>query len=77
MECLLASIFDEFWWFFGANLGAKIENKSILKGIEKMIKNECDLKRFRGGYRKNALGAAPPPLFSIFKDHSPEQRRRQ
>ena len=28
MECLLASIFEEVWWFWGAKLGAKIEGKN-------------------------------------------------
>ena len=33
MECLLASIFDRFWWIFGAKLGRKIDQKSMQKGM--------------------------------------------
>ena len=29
MEYILASIFDRFWWVFGANLGGKNDQKSI------------------------------------------------
>ena len=35
MECILASIFERFWWILGAKLGWKIDQKSIKNGIEK------------------------------------------
>ena len=37
MECLLASIFNGFWWFLGGKFGAQIEEKSIPKGIKNSI----------------------------------------
>ena len=37
MECILASIFLRFWWIWGAKLGRKIDQNSILKGIKKLI----------------------------------------
>ena len=36
-EGISASIFDRFWWIFGAKLGGKMEPKSIQKGIEKTM----------------------------------------
>ena len=38
MDCILASIFERFWWILGGKLGSKIEQKSIQKGIEKVMK---------------------------------------
>ena len=38
MDCILASIFERFWWILGGKLGSKIEQKSIPKGIEKVMK---------------------------------------
>ena len=38
MGCILASIFKRFWWILGGKLGSKIEQKSIPKGIEKVMK---------------------------------------
>ena len=40
MECILASIFERFWWILGGKLGSKIEQKSSQKGIEKRCKKE-------------------------------------
>ena len=40
MDCILASIFDRFWWILGGKLGSKIEQKSISKGIEKVMKKK-------------------------------------
>ena len=40
MDCILASIFERFWWILGGKLGSKIEQKSIQKGIEKVMKKE-------------------------------------
>ena len=37
-EGILASIFERFWWILGGKLGSKIEQKSIPKGIEKVMK---------------------------------------
>ena len=37
-EGILASIFDRFWWILGAKLGSEIHQKSIQKGIEKVMK---------------------------------------
>ena len=37
-EGILASIFDRFWWILGGKLGSKIEQQSIQKGIEKVVK---------------------------------------
>ena len=34
----MASIFEQFWWILGSKLGSKIEQKSIPKGIEKVMK---------------------------------------
>ena len=39
MECILASIFDTFQWILGGKLGGKIDQKSIRKGIGKMMQN--------------------------------------
>ena len=40
MDCILASIFERFWWILGGKLGSKIEQKSIPKGIERVMKKE-------------------------------------
>ena len=40
MECLLASMFDGFWLVFGSENRSKIDQKSIPKGIRKMIENK-------------------------------------
>ena len=37
MECISASIFDGFWWLFGAKLGWKIKPKWIKNGIVKTM----------------------------------------
>ena len=37
MDCLLASIFNGFWWIFGGMLGGKMEPRSIQEGIEKAM----------------------------------------
>ena len=60
MDCLLASIFDGFWWVLGSKLGCKIEprakQKSIEKRIEKMMKKRCVLEASRGGEARGARG---------------------
>ena len=37
LKCLLASIFDRFWWFLGGKLGGKIEPRSIKKRSRKAL----------------------------------------
>ena len=47
MDCLLASIFDGFWWVLGAKLGGKIEPRAIenrLKNTSKMMRKRCVLE---------------------------------
>ena len=36
-ECILASIFEQFCWILGAELGGKIDQKSIRNRIEKKM----------------------------------------
>ena len=49
MKCILASIFSRFWWILGGMLGAKIEQKSIPKGINKnYAKKKAYWSRLRG-----------------------------
>ena len=36
-ECILASIFEQFCWILGAELGGKIDQKSIKHRIEKKM----------------------------------------
>ena len=38
LECLLASIFDGFWWTLGGKLGRKIGPRAIKNGTEKRMK---------------------------------------
>ena len=38
LECLLASIFDGFWWILGGKLGRKIGPRAIKNGTEKRMK---------------------------------------
>ena len=68
MECILASIFDGFWWFLGAKLGAKIEEKSILKGIEKMMNKTSVVFDFLadGGARNVRWSAWPAAAADLF-----------
>ena len=40
MECILASIFDRFWWILEGKLGWKLEPRSTQKGIEKRCEKE-------------------------------------
>ena len=47
MECLLASIFDGFWWVSGAKLGRKIEPLSTKNRSKRASKN--DEKKVRPG----------------------------
>ena len=53
MDCLLASIFDEFWRVLGSKLGCKMKprakQKSIEKRIEKIMEKRCVLTPPRGG----------------------------
>ena len=52
MGCLLASIFDGFWWIFGGKLGlnrAKIDPKSIPKNIKQNYEKSVRLGAPRVG----------------------------
>ena len=49
MDCLLALIFNGFWWLLGGKLGWKIEPRAKKKSIEKRIeKNDETSMRFGG-----------------------------
>ena len=58
---------------------AKIDQKSIQKGIEKMMKKRGRLGGFWGGVprARDGHGGPDPPLFSIFKEpNKPEPKHR-
>ena len=76
MDCILASIFERFWWILGGKLGSKIEQKSIPKGIEKVMKKRRStwgvlgaswarlgpFQGWRGPRRAALLGPGYPPI---------------
>ena len=60
MECILASIFERFWWILGGKLGSKIKQKSIQKGIEKVMKKR-KVTKIAKSRSKTPRGAAAEP----------------
>ena len=60
MECILASIFERFWWILGAKLGWKIDLKSIKNGIEKTIEKR-KAARWPKRRSKSLRGCGPGP----------------
>ena len=54
----IESIFDRFWWVFGAKLGGEIEpgsNKNRPKKASKNNEKKVRLERFRGGNNARAV----------------------
>ena len=61
MDCILALIFERFWWILGGKLGSKIEQKSIQKGIGKVMKKRTSPKLQK--WRSKTPRGDPAPGF--------------
>ena len=73
-ECILASIFEQFCWILGAELGGKIDQKSIKNRIEKTMQKtklfgtrlgpSSGCQRGRDVLRPNSTGPNAPKILS-------------